>query len=232
MKKYIIGMVLLFTFWNSKSQNVAISYGLVIEKEEGLFANNASLKYLLDQSIIEAKNLNFSLIINESGSKFYHDKALSSALVNSQLFTLGMAHYNGMIYDLKNKFLLQMDLLGEHIFKEEAKNYNWTLTTETKLIDNYICYKATNFYVVISGEKVFKHPVIAWYCPKLPYPYGPNGYGNLPGLILELRVRNTVYGAKNIDLNTNLSFDLNFLKKIKILDDKQLQDAFNKQDGF
>jgi GLPGLI family protein len=232
MKKYLIVLLLLLTFWNSKSQNVAISYGLAIEKEEGLFASNASLKYLLDQSIVEAKNLNFNLIINESGSKFYHDKVLNSGVVNSQLFTLGMAHYNGMIYDLKDKLLLQIDLLGENIFNEEAKNYNWTLTTETKLIDNYICYKATNFYVVTNGGKVFNHPVTAWYCSKLPYPYGPNGYGNLPGLILELRVRNTVYGAKSIDLNTNLSFDLNFLKKIKILDDKQLQDAFNKQDGF
>ena len=81
-------------------------------------------------------------------------------------------------------------------------------------------------------NKVFNHPVIAWYCPKLPYAFGPNTYGNLPGLILELQVRNVVYGVKKIDLNSDLTFDTAFLAKKTIITEEELnsrlqQDAEN-----
>jgi GLPGLI family protein len=100
------------------------------------------------------------------------------------------------------------------------------------LIDNYLCYKATNIFTVNNGEKIFNHPVIAWYCPKLPYPYGPIGYGNLPGLILELQVRNVVYGAKSIQINSNLRFDSKSLDKIKVLNEKELEAAYNNLNDF
>jgi GLPGLI family protein len=106
------------------------------------------------------------------------------------------------------------------------------LTNETKLIDNYLCYKATNIYKVTNDIKTFLHPVIAWYCPQIPYRYGPNGYSNLPGLILELQVRNVVFGAKVIKLDSELDFDLKFLDKIKILRGKEVDDAYEKFNGF
>jgi len=38
----------------------------------------------------------------------------------------------------------------------------------------------------------------------LPYQYGPNGYGGLPGLIFQLQERNVIFGLTKIDLeNTN-----------------------------
>jgi GLPGLI family protein len=52
---------------------------------------------------------------------------------------------------------------------------------------------------------VFKRNVVAWYCPKIPVSFGPKGYGDLPGLILELEEKNITFGAKKITLNpTNI----------------------------
>ena len=69
------------------------------------------------------------------------------------------------------------------------------ISTETKKIDNYTCYKATTEYVVTNPKGTFKHPVVAWFCPEIPISHGPNGYGGLPGLILEIQIRKTLLGA-------------------------------------
>ena len=107
---------------------------------------------------------------------------------------------------------------------------NWQLHDETKFIGDYLCYKATNVYRVENEVRVFNHPVVAWYCPKLPYNYGPNGYSNLPGLILELQERNVVFGATKIDLDSDLDFDAEFLKTVKTISEedlnKKLQEEF------
>ncbi|SHL48531.1 GLPGLI family protein [Flavobacterium xanthum] len=233
MKIFLIILILSTTLGYGQGQNVVITYGLQIEKEQGLFDNNATLKSFLEKSIVDAKKLTFQLIITENGSKFYNEEILDSDIaINSQRFTLAMANYVGIVFSLKEKLLFQKEMLGENIYGEEALKSNWILTNETKLIDNYLCYKATNVFTVINGTKVFNHPVIAWYCPQLPYPYGPAGYGNLPGLILELQVRNAVYGAKSIHLNSNLNFDIKSLEKLKILNEKQLEEAYHNVNGF
>uniref|UniRef100_UPI00404ACD98 GLPGLI family protein n=1 Tax=Flavobacterium sp. TaxID=239 RepID=UPI00404ACD98 len=43
--------------------------------------------------------------------------------------------------------------------------------------------------------------ITAWFCPKIPVPYGPNGYGELPGLILELKTYVSTIIVKTINLN-------------------------------
>ena len=43
--------------------------------------------------------------------------------------------------------------------------------------------------------------VAIWYCPSIPFNFGPKGYTGLPGLILELQVRNITWGATKIELS-------------------------------
>ncbi|MDY0090398.1 MAG: GLPGLI family protein [Flavobacteriaceae bacterium] len=83
----------------------------------------------------------------------------------------------------------------------ENRDTKWELTNETKTIDGYVCYKATSELIRKNGDMVFKFPIIAWYCPKIPFPFGPLGYGGLPGLILELQERNVLYGVQKINFN-------------------------------
>ncbi len=42
---------------------------------------------------------------------------------------------------------------------------------------------------------------MAWYCPSIPFNFGPKGYNGLPGLILELQVRNITWGATKIEIS-------------------------------
>jgi GLPGLI family protein len=54
--------------------------------------------------------------------------------------------------------------------------------------------------VVKNSVCVFKYPLVAWYCPSIPLNFGPKGYSGLPGLILELQERNTLFGVQNINI--------------------------------
>jgi GLPGLI family protein len=93
-----------------------------------------------------------------------------------------------------------------------------------KEIEGFLCYKATSTNIVINQKGTFRFPIIAWYCPKIPLSFGPNGYGNLPGLILELQVRNVMYGVKKIDLNLKKPSVLAKPKDYPVITDEQ----FNK----
>lgn len=69
------------------------------------------------------------------------------------------------------------------------------------MIQNFKCYKATTKIKFNNGVGDFTRDVTAWYCPSLPFSFGPKGYSGLPGLILELQENNVVFGAKKIKLN-------------------------------
>lgn len=230
----IIFLVLFLSFTvKGQSKKITVDYSARIEKEEGLFGNNVLYKNLLDKAMADCYKITFQLIITENGAKFFNKENLESDInrgVNG--FALGMLHYGGIVYSLKDKVLEQHSQLGENVYTSQDLKTDWALTNETKLIDNYLCYKATNIYKVEYGAKVFNHPVTAWYCPALPYSYGPIGYGNLPGLILELQVRNAVFGVKNINLQSEQDFDIKVLNKIKILSRKEMEEAFDKLNGL
>lgn len=229
--KYIIVLVifLVATFGYSQSKNIYVEYGLLIQNEPELFKTNPLLRSSFENAMRDSHKMTFELIVTKNGSKFFDKKKLETdSNLGANRFVRAFAGYHGDIYELKDKIVSQNALLGENIYTESDLKSNWVLTNETKLIDNYLCYKATNINKVTNDTKTFLHPVTAWYCPQIPYRYGPNGYSNLPGLIIELQVRNVVYGAKVIKLDSELDFDLKFLDKIKILSDKEAEEAYEK----
>lgn len=224
-KLYLITFFSCF-FVFSQENTIEVEYGITILEEDNLFIDNPTLKSLLDRSILNAKNEAFTLLLKNSISKFYHKNILNADKSNytPPLFV----NYSGKVYTVKDSVFRQSSILGENIYVKNKQKENWTITTETKLIDNYKCYKATNIYQVISPNKVFNHPVIAWFCPDLPYKYGPNGYNNLPGLILELQERNAVYGVRKINFNSEENFSLKELQNIKIIAETERDEILEK----
>lgn len=90
-----------------------------------------------------------------------------------------------------NTFLIKdCGSLGD-CFIYDNKLFDWKLTQESKIINNYLVYKATR-----SNENI-----VAWYTPKIPIGFGPKGEYGLPGLILELEIGNVVFKATKIILN-------------------------------
>lgn len=236
MKNLISYLLLFYTsFVVSQQKSVYVEYGVIIYNEEKMFSEYEPLRVLMQRAIDNAPNLSFGLIINKTASKFYDKSNLAANDADySYRGNLAFANYTGVSYQFPDAFFYSSSNMGSDILITKELTKDWVLTNETKMIDNYLCYKATNINRIEHKDlnKVFNHPVIAWYCPKLPYAFGPNTYGNLPGLILELQVRNVVYGVKKIDLNSDLTFDTAFLAKKTIITEEELnsrlqQDAEN-----
>lgn len=235
MKKINILFIFLVVSLYSIAQgkNIKVHYGLVLYDSPYGDGSNEFFKKMFNNAKEDSRKLLFDLVVTEQGSKFSHHEILASdSSIKSLGFTLGMAMYTGKVYIIDNKVYEGIDILGEKVYCLEETTQNWKVTTETKQIGDYLCFKATNIYRVEYGLKVFNHPVTAWFCPKLPYPYGPNGYGNLPGLILELQVNNVVYGIKSIQFHDDLALELPDFSKCKILNEKQLDEALKKINGF
>ena len=223
-------LFILLSFVKVYSQNLYAEYKVTIFPEKEILEKDETLKSYYLNAIENAKHLNFGLICTSENSKFFNttDSQILASIKGTDLLFAG---YYGIVFDLKKKLLSQSNLLGDNIFVEKHIVNDWQLINEKKEINGFLCYKATSTNKIVYGEKVFNHPVTAWYCPTLPYNFGPNGYSGLPGLILELQVRNVVYGASKIELNSTETFKIE-TDKMKVLNEKEFEEALNNLNDF
>lgn len=68
------------------------------------------------------------------------------------------------------------------LITDKLEQHPWKLTGEQRKIGEYVCQKAT--------AEIDSQQVVAWFSPQIPVSAGPDGYGGLPGLILELDIDN------------------------------------------
>lgn len=99
----------------------------------------------------------------------------------------------------KNSFRNKKIKDSMYIVTHKDRMEGWKLHNETKDIDGYTCYKATKHHVQYYTEIEFT--IEAWYTPEIPVPYGPVGFGGLPGLILQLERSHVIFVADQVTLN-------------------------------
>lgn len=98
----------------------------------------------------------------------------------------------------------------EFLIKDETPKREWKIMGEAKQIAGFVCQKAVT--------KVDTVEVVAWFCPTIPVPAGPNGFGQLPGLILELQPdANTTITAEAVEFKDVASADLEQPKGGKVV---------------
>ncbi|MEO0059123.1 MAG: hypothetical protein RLZZ312_770 [Bacteroidota bacterium] len=119
--------------------------------------------------------------------------------------------------------------IGDYIVHHKI-NKKWIITTESKTIDRYLCYKALTEKVVTTAAGTFVHPIIAWFCPEMPYAHGPLGYGGLPGVILELQTKDAVFGATEIFLSNKI-IKINKFQNAKLYSEADLDLLFMKKNS-
>ena len=199
MKQSLILLFLLVFKLNAQTNSVSVNYSLQIGFDEA-FSKDIVLKdyYALAQKGAQA--LQFKLNANKNTSYFTMEEVMSSSETEFAI-AFSEASNSYFIDNAKREKLKYVNsFMGEYIYNYEETT-NWKLENETKQIGSYLCYKATSEKVVINPKGTFKHPIVAWYCPSIPFNFGPKGYTGLPGLILELQVRNITWGATKIELS-------------------------------
>ena len=222
MKYFFFCIVTLFTTIAFAQKKGTITYNFKILEDEKFIKNEVIGKFFL-QAIEGAKHLKFELTFNDSISEFKLIKNMALDRENLEMAILD-SRARKEIYIFKNKIYHNN---SNGLFKEnefliiDPLNQNWVYTNESKVIDGYTCYKATNEYIVDNG-KIFKHPVIAWFCPQIPISIGPRGYGGLPGLILELQEWNSVFGVEKIAFSNDIK-EIVLPKEGKIISEQEYQ---------
>ena len=83
--------------------------------------------------------------------------------------------------------------------------YKWEITTESKIVSGYKCYKAktskVDLYNPFKKSKLTLYPVV-WFTPDIPSSFGPQGLDGLPGLVLEASLNGKKYlYATKIEIN-------------------------------
>jgi GLPGLI family protein len=108
--------------------------------------------------------------------------------------------------DLKNnKKIEQRDFMSRmFLIESDLKKMEWKLTGNQKMILDYPCQEAV---LKDTAKKV-----VAWFTSAIPVSTGPNGYANLPGLILSADIDSgkVVITATTIDLK---DFDTKIMVK-------------------
>lgn len=200
--------LLLFLFplmLSSQIEKVHVKYNVIIANEEK-FATNEILKEYFKSAKENAKYLEFNLSITNQESYFYESEIMDKSDHSGLAFSKAFCGYTSTTYSEKNLNLYYQSfddkILGKYVIQKEKRN-DWKLTTEEKIIEGFLCYKATMSEIVINpiNLKSSTYIITAWYAPKIPFSVGPLNYFGLPGLILQVERRGVVFGAVYIKLN-------------------------------
>lgn len=138
------------------------------------------------------------------------------------------------------------------LIKDDLVDYNWKMDKETKMIGGQMSFKATTVVNMPVRremrfgrrnnseedkkeeevrEKPTMEPVIvtAWYTLDIPISQGPGDYWGLPGLILEVSVRDTKIMCTKIVINPKERIEIKEPKKGKIVTQEEYDEIVTKK---
>ena len=132
----------------------------------------------------------------------------------------------------ENRLVQEQEFYGKKfLVKDQLQAIEWNMGTESKLIGQYMCFKATASvptselsWYNFSWQDLREEPeddtvkitqVEAWYTLQIPLRHGPAEYWGLPGLILEVSAGNTTILCSQIVLNPKEKVDIKIPEKGK-----------------
>jgi GLPGLI family protein len=123
----------------------------------------------------------------------------------------GFMSYGNRYFDIKTKKILTQKAIGDAdmIYTDTFTNFHWKLTTDTRTILGFECYKAI-------GKVKDSIEIVAFFAPELQAPIGPESITGLPGTVLGLVVPDlhTTWLAKDFK-NLELKPKTEYIRKYK-----------------
>lgn len=185
-----------------------------------------SIKESLKASMKQMSERNYNLHFDGNTSLFLEEESLSPPSISNANSPISIKVGTSKTVLYKNiaeqQLIREEDMFGKpFLVKDSLRTFNWKLRNESKKIGNYSCFKAIgtmevqnrNVKIVFESDsneekEKEKDPitmktieVVAWFTPEIPIANGPENFGGLPGLILELSAENTTYLCSQIVLN-------------------------------
>jgi GLPGLI family protein len=268
MKAHLIAVALLGFILNSVAQDFTGKAIYKTNRKSGFKIGGDSnmseaQKQELEERFQKINQKTFILEFDKTTSSYKEEDKLNAPnpqanMGGVQIISVFGGGGSGSLYfkNLKEKrFVSKTEIMGKtFLIKDSIPNYQWQLTSETKNIGNYTCYKATftqeveNMMMTVeNGEtkQTKKSETItttAWYTPQIPISNGPTIYHGLPGLILEINDGKTTIVCTEIVLNPSEKITISEPDKGKIVTqaeydkirdekNKELMERFQSRDG-
>lgn len=150
----------------------------------------------------------YKLSFNKEESVYKEEEKLGSPQSSGMQIVMVNTGGSDILYKniKEERFTNQNDVFGKiFLIKDKLKKLDWSLSSETKNIGDYTCYKATikrmqrvsrTGTISVNGDKDLDRDetepemeeitITAWYTPQISINSGPGNYYGLPGLILEV----------------------------------------------
>lgn len=255
MKKIItVFALLLMTSMNAQTFTGKATYKTSRKSDLQIDANQEGMTDKIQEEVQKRlqkmSQKTFILEFDKTKSVYKQDESLAAPNLSSdftqvQVIEIGGGSGKGSIYykDLQGKtYRNQTEIQGKvFLIKDDLPKYDWKMSTETKNIGMYTCYKATYSKEVeqkqvtfINGEmkeEVVKETIVttAWYTLQVPVSNGPDNYQGLPGLILEINDGKNLIVCTEISMNPSKSIKIEAPKKGKVVSQEKYDEIQNKK---
>jgi len=185
MKKIFICLSLFATL-NLLAQQTegTVYYTESIKLDIDLAEGQEHLRDLIPSSNDQTKALYFTptksmykdISANDGNTEINHESEGSE----TQIKIVSGSSDNQLLKDFDAKKMIdQRDFLGKKfLITSEILEMDWKITGNQKKVLDFVCQEATT----IQEDK----EIIVWFAPQIPLSNGPDAYGQLPGMILEV----------------------------------------------
>ena len=214
------------------------------ELDSTTMAANPGIQEQMEAQMRKMFQKTFTLDFTKSESMYKEEQELDapkgpSANGGVMVMVMGGDGSSDILYKniSQNRMAHKTELMGKvFLIKDNLVAYEWKLTGETKNIGIYTCYKAVyereeesiEINMIdgeVKEEKVTKKTtLVAWYTTDVPVSNGPNNYGGLPGLILEVNDGDLTIVCSELVLNPQKVKEIIEPVKGKIVARKKFED--------
>jgi GLPGLI family protein len=183
------------------AQKSAICTYKIVPKMENFEINktdNVNTKYAKELTVKAfnvAKGFDYTLKFNKTESSSQISESMINEGENKFLNSIAKALVGkGVFYQnkLQKTSLWQTNVMGELYLVKDSLVNDWEISNESKKIGNYTCYKAVKQCTTCSSMNE------VWFTPEIPVPFGPLGYGGLPGLIVSVVKKGSILQLEKI----------------------------------
>ncbi len=184
MKNIVLILIINLLFFEGNAQTSGkITYREVLNTKPDMKQAEKQGWAQWAEMIPESMTFKKLLVYNEKTSMYSNIKVEQDDTENNRMKRMMMRYSNANNQTYrnteKNTFVEQEEFMGKiFLIKGEPKKLKWKMTGDMKIIMSYPCIKATYHDSVETLE--------AWFTTEIPISIGPEKYGELPGIILEL----------------------------------------------